>query len=122
MALGDNNMRQMKRGKHAIIVAVSAEMVYQLVGSNMSSPQTAELNAGARAPTIQKWVNLTNIEAVLWILFLSFLDASLWPILGGGLALAGMVAKYKYAIDCGLKNPAPGTENYSGGPTRGRVR
>lgn len=92
--------------------AVSAEMVYQLVGSNMSSPQTAELNAGARADTLQKWVNLTNAEAAAWILFLSYLDRSLYPVLGGGLALGGMILKYRYAIDSGLKSNAPATEDY----------
>jgi len=96
----------------AFKVAVGAEMIYQLVGSNMSSPQTAELNAGARAPTISKWVTLTNCEAAAWILFLAWLDRSWWWVLGGGLALAGMWAKYRYAITSGLKSGAPGTEHY----------
>jgi hypothetical protein len=93
-------------------VAVSAEMVYQLVGSNMSSPQTAELNAAARAPTISKWVTMTNFEAFAWIVFLCILDKSFWPALGGGLALGGMFFKYRYAISAGLKNGAPATEKY----------
>lgn len=96
-----------------LTVAVAAEMVYQLVGSNMSSPQTAELNAGARAPTISKWVNLTNLEAGAWIIFLCLLDGSLWPLLGGGIALAGMVLKYSYAIRAGLASAEQGTENYT---------
>lgn len=100
-------------GTRMLTVAVAAEMVYQLVGSNMSSPQTAELNAEARAPTIDKWVNITNAEAVAWIIFLCILDGSWWPLLGGGLALAGMVIKYKYAIKSGLENGAPGTESYT---------
>lgn len=112
MALGDG------MGGVMVKVAVSAEMVYQLVGSNMSSPQTAELNAGARAPTIKKWVNLTNAEAVAWIAFLSILDRTLWPVVGGGLALGGMVAKYRHAIHHGLKNGGAPTENYDN-PTHG---
>ena len=100
-------------GTRMLTVAVSAEMVYQLVGSNMSSPQTAELNAAARAPTISKWVNLTNLEAAAWIIFLCLLDGSLWPLLGGGLALGGMFLKYSYAIRAGLDNGAPGTEQYT---------
>ena len=95
-----------------LTVAVAAEMVYQLVGSNMSSPQTAELNAAARAPTIKKWVTMTNAEAFAWIVFLCFLDESFWPALGGGLALAGMIIKYRYAISSGLSSTAPGTEQY----------
>lgn len=100
-------------GTRMLTVAVSAEMVYQLVGSNMSSPQTAELNARARAPTIQKWVNLTNVEAVGWIIFLTALDGSLWPVVGGGLALAGMALKYRYAIQSGLNGKGKPTENYA---------
>ena len=101
------------RSVRMITVAVSAEMVYQLVGSNMSSPQTAELNAAARAPTISKWVNLTNAEAVAWILFLCVLDGSLWPVVGGGLAVGGMVLKYRYAIISGLAGGGTPTENYA---------
>jgi len=100
-------------GTRMLTVAVAAEMVYQLVGSNMSSPQTAELNAPARAPTINKWVNLTMAEAVAWIAFLCLLDRSLWPAVGGILAGVGMWLKYQYAIKSGLSNGAPPTEDYS---------
>lgn len=102
----------MLTGSRMLTVAVAAEMVYQLVGSNMSSPQTAELNAAARAPTISFWVNLTNAEAAGWILFLCLLDQSFWPALGGGLAGVGMWLKYRYAIKSGLKSAEPGTEKY----------
>jgi hypothetical protein len=95
-----------------LTVAVAAEMVYQLIGSNLSSPQSAELNARSRAPTIKKWVNLTNAEAFGWIVFLCILDKSYWPLLGGGIALGGMALKYRYAIGSGLKSNEQGTENY----------
>src|SRR6185437_7285474 len=98
-----------------LTVAIAAEMVYQLVGSNMSSPQTAELNAAARAPTIKKWVNLTNAEAVAWVTFLCVLDDSLWPALGGGLAGVGMWLKYRHAIRSGLSKAEQPTENYGTG-------
>jgi hypothetical protein len=99
-------------GTRMLTVAVSAEMVYQLVGANMSSPQTAELNAGARAPTIGKWVTMTMWETAAWIIFLCLLDESWWPLLGGALAGAGMWVKYRYAIRSGLGSAAPPTENY----------
>jgi len=93
-------------------VALRAEMIYQLTGSNLSSPQSAELNAKARAPGIQKWINLTNAEGIAWIVFLCYLDRSYWPAIGGGLAGAGMLLKYKYAIKSGLNSDEPPTENY----------
>lgn len=102
-------------GTRMLTVAVAAEMIYQLVGSNMSSPQTAELNAPARAPTIDKWVNLTMAEAAAWVIFLCWLDGSLWPALGGILAGAGMWLKYRYAINSGLSDGQAGTENYGHG-------
>lgn len=95
-----------------LTVAVAAEMVYQLIGANLSSPQSNQLNAGARAPTLQKWVNLTNIEAVAWIAFLAYLDQSWWPVLGGTLALGSMALKYKNAIETGLAERLPPTEDY----------
>lgn len=97
-----------------LVTAVTAELVYQLVGANMSSPQTAELNAEARAPTIDKWVRLTNAEATGWILLLMILARKLWPyvLLGGLIAAVGMYAKYRYAIASGLRDGQPGTEHY----------
>lgn len=102
-------------GTRMLTVAVAAEMVYQLVGSNMSSPQTAELNAPARAGTIDKWVNLTMAEAAAWIVFLCYLDRSWWPAVGGVAAAVGMYLKYRHAIESGLQSGAPGTEDYSHG-------
>jgi hypothetical protein len=95
-----------------LTVAVAAELVYQLFGSNMSSPQTGQMNAHARAPTIDGWVKITNIECAAWIAFLCVLDKSFWPALGGGIAGASMYYKYKYAIETGLRSTEPPTEDY----------
>jgi hypothetical protein len=100
-----------------LAVAIAAEMIYQLVGANLSSPQSNELNAAARAPTLRKWVNLTNAEAAGWVVFLCVLDDSLWPALGGGLAGVGMMLKYRHAIRSGLAEGGQPTEHYGqGGP------
>lgn len=114
MALGDagNSVVGNRKFTRGMTVVGSAEMVYQLTGSNMSSPQTAELNAGARAPTIDKWVKITHYEAIGWTAFLCWLFGNLWPIVGGGLAWSGMYGKYRYAIASGLDSDAPPTENY----------
>lgn len=112
-----NSSRKFRRGT---TVAITAEMIYQLTGSNMSSPQTAELNAEARAPTIHKWVKITHWEAVLWTLFFWWLYGSAWAIVGGGLAWSGMYGKYRYAIISGLQSKEPGTEDYTFSNRRSR--
>jgi len=96
-------------------IFAGAELVYQMGGFNLSSPQTAELNARARAPTLGKWMNLATAKAVAWVAVLCVADQSLWPAVGGGLAIADMHLSYRYAITCGLSSRAPGTERYSTG-------
>jgi hypothetical protein len=113
--------KQSRKFRRGAIVALTAEMVYQLTGSNMSSPQTAELNASARAPTISKWVKITHWEAIGWTLFFTWLYGSFWAVVGGGLAWSGMYGKYRYAISSGLKSNAPPTEDYTF-KGRGRTR
>lgn len=85
-------------------VAMAAEVVYQVASANLSSPQSNELDAGARAPTLQKWVTISNLEAAGWVAFLCVLDGSLWPALGGTIALGGLVLKYRHAISSGLES------------------
>lgn len=98
-----------RRGQRAILVAVSAEVVWQITSKALSSPQTAELDAVARAPTIWKWVKIAGWESGAWIAFLCFLDGSLWPAVGGVTAGVTTYAQYKHAIDSGLNgNSRPG--------------
>lgn len=116
MALGDTG-RSMggvsdAKFKRGMTVVGAAELTYQLTGSNMSSPQTAEMNAKARAGTIDKWVKITQWEAVAWNIFLCWLFGNLWPAVGGLLTWSGMYGKYRYAITSGLKDKGPATENY----------
>lgn len=98
-----------RRRSIMLVVTVSAELVWQLTGANLSSPQSNELQAKQRAPTLSKWVNLTNAESAAWVAFLCVLDGSGWPLLGGGLAAGSMAVKYKYAISSGLRSGAPST-------------
>ena len=89
-----------------LAVAAAGELVYQVASANLSSPQSNELDAGERAPTLQKWITLSNFEAAGWVAFLCIMDGSFWPALGGGLALGGLVLKYRHAIQSGLNNPS----------------
>lgn len=98
-----------RRGQRAILVAVSAEVVWQITSKALSSPQTAELDAVARAPTIWKWVKIAGWESAGWIAFLVILDGSLWPAVGGVTAGITTYMQYKHAISSGLNgNSRPG--------------
>ena len=109
--------QSMLAGTRMLTVAVAAEMVYQLVGSNMSSPQTAELNAHSRSATLMKWVKLGLVQGAVitavaaWIAKSSGQKA--WPVLtGAGLAAGMMWASYQHALTSGLASGEPGTEQY----------
>jgi hypothetical protein len=101
-------------GKFGRMMAVYAggELVYQLTGANLSSPQTAEMNARARAATIGKWVMATHAKSIFWIGLLALLDGTGWPVIGGGLAAVDMHFSYRYAIRSGLASGGPPTEHY----------
>lgn len=97
----------------AVSVAVSAELVFAIIAAFCSSPQTAELNAHARADTLMKWVKLGAGTAVLFTGVLVMLDKRRWPpLLGAGMAIVILWLAYQYALKCGLASMQPGTEGY----------
>ena len=85
-----------------------------MIAAACSSPQTTEINADKRAPTLMKWVNIGVGQAVLFVALAAFFDAQhRIPILAGGAMGAGlMYAQYLHARKAGLENPGPATETY----------
>jgi hypothetical protein len=95
---------------------VSAGIVYEIIAAACSSPQTTEINAGTRAPTLMKWVNIGMVQAAGFVILASLIDPSnAGPILAGGLLAGGlMYAQYQHARKAGLAEAAaglPGTES-----------
>lgn len=99
----------------ATTVGVFAALAYDITSANLSSPQTFELNAGQRAGTLSKWLNLNLVEAAAWGIFGSLLDGSGLPMLGVVLGTASMYLKYKYAIRSGQASGLPDMENHQTG-------
>ena len=98
---------------NAVTFMVSAGLVYEIIAAACSSPQTTEINAGARADTLMKWVHLGLAQAAVFVLIAAALDRNHWPALfGGGLAGALMWLQYAHAKRAGLRNGGPGTEHY----------
>ena len=100
-------------GSPAVKVAVYAALVYDVISATNSSPQTTEINAGARADTLMKWVHLGLAQGALFVGIGVLLDKERWPpLLGGGLAGALLYVQYLHAKESGLANAGPPTEEY----------
>jgi hypothetical protein len=95
-----------------IAFLVSAGIVYEIIAAACSSPQTTEINAGARASTLMKWVHIGLVQAAGFVAVAAWFDkAHRTEIIAGGVtAGALMYAQYWHARDAGMKSSAPGTE------------
>lgn len=91
---------------------ISAGLVYEAIAAACSSPQTAELNADKRAPTLMKWVNLGVLQALGFVAIAALIDAEhrVEIIAGGGLGAGIMYLQYRHALAAGLGDGKPGTE------------
>jgi hypothetical protein len=97
----------------AVTFMVSAGLVFEIVAAACSSPQTVEINAGARSATLMKWVTIGLAMAALFVLIAAwFLGGGSPALLGGALAGALMGIAYVYAKHSGLRDGGPGTESY----------
>lgn len=106
----------------AITFMVSAGLVYEVVAAACSSPQTTEINAGARADTLMKWVKLGLVQAGVLVAVAVYLDKDRWPAaLGGSLAGVFMWLSYDHAKKRGLASSLPGTEDYGSVSTGNKV-
>lgn len=106
-------------GSRSIAFLVAAGIMYEIIAKACSSPQTAEINAGVRAATLMKWVNIGTAEGLLFVGIAAYLEKDTRnAVLAGGLLAAVITyAEYIYAKRCGLANPGPPTEQY--GPPSG---
>lgn len=105
------------RASFGIAFLVSAGIVAEIVAKACSSPQTTELNADSRAPTLMKWVNIGMAEAALFVAAAAMFDpAHRVPILLGGIAEGAITyAEYIHGKRAGLASGEPGTEQGGGG-------
>lgn len=105
--------QEFRTNSAGIAFLVSAGIVYEIIAAACSSPQTTEINAGKRADTLMKWVNLGMAQAAIFVALAVVFDKENWApiVLGGGLAGAVMYAQYVHAKAAGLRSCAEGTED-----------
>jgi len=102
-------------GSTGIAFLVSAGIVYEIIAAACSSPQTTEINAVKRGPTLMKWVNLGIAQAALFVFAAALFDRRhRKAILGGGILAGGLMYwQYDHARRAGLAQAdLPGTEDY----------
>jgi hypothetical protein len=92
---------------------VSAGIVYEIIAAACSSPQTTEINAHTRAPTLMKWVHIGLVQSAVFVGAAAYFDRKRAPAyLAGGIAAAViMYASYIHARRAGIATNAPGTED-----------
>lgn len=120
----------MQRGdSDAAVIGIYAAVVYDVISATNSSPQTTEINAAARAPTLMKWVKIGLLQGLLFVLIgvLAEPPGKKWrPLVGGGVASVLLWFQYVHARDAGLEAGGAPTESYPpvGGiiGARGRAR
>lgn len=106
------DMAAVRSGGIAFLVA--AGIVYEIIAAACSSPQTTEINAGARAHTLMKWVHVGIAQAIVFVVIAALLEPrhALHILGGGGLAAGLMYGQYRHAKQAGLRSSLPGTETY----------
>lgn len=116
----------MPRGEaDAAVIGISAAVVYDVISATNSSPQTTEINAKARAPTLMKWVNIGLAQGALFVAIMMIAEppGKKWrPMVGGGLAGLLLWCQYVHAKNAGLKSNGAPTEQYGTGRPLRRMR
>jgi hypothetical protein len=104
---------QSNLGNGAVFL-ISSYGVYEVIAAACSSPQTTELNADKRAPTLMKWVHIGMAQAAVLVAIAAIIDpAHRRPIIAGAVvAAAFMEGSYLYAKKSGLESNGPPTESW----------
>lgn len=98
-----------------IAFLVGAATVAEFIAKDVSSPQTTELNADKRAPTLMKWVHVGQVEAAGFVIIAAIIDpAFAFAFLAGG-AMEMVITEFEYlhAKQFGLANGGPPTEDWA---------
>lgn len=93
-----------------------AMLMLEAIAAWCSSPQTGELNAGARSRTLLKYVTLGMIAGGIMVGIAAYLEPNhaKFYIAGGAVAGTTIGLGYMHANVEGLKHPQEPTERYGG--------
>lgn len=94
-------------GSNGLAFGIYAALGYDVMSATNSSPQTTELFASDRSGTLMKWVHLGGIQGLALGLFGSYLEKSVWPMIGVTVSMGIMYVEYGHAVKSGKANPPP---------------
>lgn len=94
-------------GSRGVQFGVYAALGYDVMSATNSSPQTTELFASDRSDTLMKWVRIGGIQGLALGLFGSYLEKSMWPLIGTTVAMGIMYAEYVHANASGQAMAPP---------------
>lgn len=101
------------RTQTAILAGVYATLSLDLFSTLTSSPQTTEINAESRAPTLMKWVKLAVVVAFAAGLAGSSIEGNPIPFVASASVALLMYGLYVHAKNTGLRDGGQGTESTS---------
>lgn len=95
-----------------IAFLVGAATVAEFIAKDVSSPQTTQLNADKRAPTLMKWVHVGQVEAFGFIVIAAVIDPAFAVAFLAGGALEMVITEFEYlhAKQAGLTDGGTPTE------------
>lgn len=94
------------------VIGIYATLALDSYSAFCSSPQTTEINAKTRAPTLMKWVVIGGGFAVTAGAAASVYSGSWAPLVGSLLVGLMMYLFYRHAKNSGLASSEPQTESW----------
>lgn len=99
--------RSLAGGEDAALFGVAATLVYTIFSANCSSPQTTELFAGERAPTLWAYVRMAGWQSALLVGIMAARGGSAWPVAGGAITGGMLWWTYDRALKRGAGQKPP---------------
>jgi hypothetical protein len=91
----------------ALLLGVYATFALDTYSTLNSSPQTTELFAKDREDSLMHWVLIGDAAALVGGVLGSWVDGSLWPLIGAGFIMLLMHGLYRHAVKRGQDKAPP---------------
>ncbi len=99
-------------GLAAVLIGVWATFALDVFSTLNSSPQTTELFAGDREPSLMHWVLIGDAVALGGGAAGSLVSKKAWPLVAAAIVVVGMHILYRHAVKRGQgQSPPAGSDS-----------